>query len=190
MTKGKIRRRMFVIAFTAIIATLFSQTSLAYYATSGTATNVITTGDVHIAIIEKMDNGQDFPKEGVYIMPGSIVSKIVTVANTGSHPCWVRVKLTNGVTNEALSGDIFDVNINNNDWITGTDGYYYYKAVVEPGETTQKLFSQVRIAGDIDNSYAGENVTLTVCAFAVQSENNPADSPLNVSGWPSDGGKV
>ena len=185
---GKIRLRTFVIALAAVVATLFSQSTLAYYATSGTATNVITSGNINMKIVEKMNGGADFPEEGVYILPGSIVSKIVTVANTGLHPFWLRVRLTNGISNEALSADVFDLDINTKDWIVGDDGYYYYGTILQPGAATERLFSQVRIAGDIGNSYAGENLTLTVSAFAVQSENNPADSPLEVVGWPAENG--
>ena len=46
-----------------------------------------------------------FPAEGVYIIPGDIVSKQVSVENVCQHPFYLRVKLISGATNEALSAD-------------------------------------------------------------------------------------
>ena len=174
-----------LIALAASLVTLLTQPSIAYYSTLSKATNIVTSGDIQCRIIEKMGDGE-FPAEGVYVMPGSIISKKVSVANTGGHPFWLRVKLKNAVDNSTLSADILELDINTSDWIDGGDGYYYYRKTVEPGEETEKLFTQVKVAGSADNRYLGQKVMLTVAAYAVQSEHNDVLTPLEVVGWPAE----
>ena len=175
-----------LLALAAAVMTLLTQETAAYYSAIGSAVNVITSGDISAQIIEKMGDG-DFPAEGVYVMPGSVVSKKVSVVNTGGHPFWLRVKLTDAIDDEVLSSDVLELDLNLQDWIAGSDGFYYYKKPVEPGAETEKLFTQVKIAGNVDSSYMNKTLKLTVSAYAVQSENN-GTSPQNAAGWPAEGG--
>ncbi len=186
---AKIKFRCLVISLIAIIITFFTQGSLAYYSTVGKATNVITSGNIQFIIHEKTDSGQDFPQEGVYIIPGDIVSKKVSIESDCEHPFYLRVKLVYGVNSEELSAeDCFKLNINEEYWKL-IDGWYYYQGIVEPGQTTPNVFSHVEIVGNkVDNSYLGKTLTLTVKAQAVQSENNPVDGTdtHTASGWPKE----
>lgn len=182
------RNKMIItlLSLAVVVLTLITQNTVAYYTNVGTAVNVITSGDISAKIIEKMGDG-DFPKEGVYVMPGSIISKKVSVVNTGGHPFWLRVKLTNAISDQTLSPDVMELDLNLRDWIDGNDGFYYYKSPVQPGTETEKLFTQVKIAGSIDNAYLSQTLELTVSAYAVQSEHN-GTSPLDAAGWPAEGG--
>ena len=184
---NKIKIRILAIALAAIVVTLCTQSTLAYYSVIGKASNVITSGEISLAIHKKTKDGSDFPKEGVYIKPGDIVSKIVTVENVCTHPFYLRVKLTNGINDDALSAeDVYGIDINEEYW-TQQGEYYYYNTVVAPGEETQRLFSEVRIIGEkVDNRHLGKTFTLMVDAYGVQSENNPADYPWEAKGWPAD----
>ena len=181
--------RIALIACAAALATLMSQTSLAYYTVTGTATNVITSGIIEMAIREKTASGEDFPSQGVYVMPGDRVSKIVTVESLCNHPFYLRIKLVDGINDVTLSAEkVFDIEINDAYW-TLKDGYYYYNDIVIPGESTQPLFSEVRIVGhEVDNRHLGKILSLTVDASAVQVQNNPADFPWEAAGWPQEGG--
>lgn len=174
-----------LIALSASLVTLLVQPTLAYYSILGEATSVITSGEIKCKIVEKMGD-VDFPEEGVYIMPGSIISKKVSVKNIGENPFWLRVKLKNATDGSALSPELLELDINKTEWIDGGDGFYYYHKTVEPGAETEKLFTQVKIAGSADNKYIGNNIKLMVCAYAVQSEYNDAPSPLDVAGWPAE----
>ena len=61
--------------------------------------------------------------------------------------------------------------------------------VSQPGETTVPLFTQVEIVGSkVDQTHVGSTLSLTVNAYAVQSENNPAEFPWHANGWPADTG--
>lgn len=185
----KIKIKFAVVALVAIAITFLSQGTLAYYSTVGKATNVVTSGNIQLIIHEKTDAGTEFPKEGVYIVPGDIVSKKVSIENDCEHPFYLRVKMVYGVNSEELTAeDCFKLNINEEYWELH-DGWYYYKGIVEPGETTPDVFSHVEMVGaKIDNSYIGKTLTLTVDAQAVQSENNPiTDGKIyTASGWPAE----
>ena len=184
---AKFKVKIAAIALTAILMTLFTQTTLAYYSTVGKATNVITTGGIEMKIHEYTADGSRFPEEGVYIIPGSIVSKRVHVENSCDHPFYLRVRLINGIDSDELSAeDVFKVNLNETSWTLREDGYIYYNQILVPGETTDAVFTQVEIVGSrVDQSYAGRTLTLTVSGEAVQSENNPAEHPWDAAGWPA-----
>lgn len=186
---GKIKIKIAVVALVAMLVTLMGQASLAYYATVGKATNVVTSGNIRFIIHETTDQGTAFPKEGIYIVPGDVVSKKVNIESDCAHPFYLRVKMVYGVNSQALTAaDCFKLNINQNDW-TLHDGWYYYKEVVKPGETTPDVFSHVEIVGSkVDNRYIGKALTLTVNAQAVQSENNPLTdgNTYTASGWPKE----
>lgn len=186
---GKIKIKLATITLIAIVLSLFSQGTLAYYSTVGKATNVVTSGNIQFIIHEKTDQGTAFPEDGVYIVPGDVVSKEVSIESDCEHPFYLRVKIVYGVDSTELSAEeCFKLNINEEHWELH-DGWYYYKGIVNPGETTPNVFSHVEIVGDtVDNSYLGKTLQLTVVAHAVQSENNPisGDDTFTASGWPKE----
>ena len=186
---GKIKIKIFVVALVAALMTFISTSTLAYYSTVGKATNVVTSGNIQFIIHEMTDQGKEFPKEGVYIVPGDVVSKKVSIESDCEHPFYLRVKMVYGIDSQELSAeDCFKLNINEEDWVL-YDGWYYYKGVVEPDQTTPDVFSHVEIVGSkVDTSYIGKTLTLTVKAQAVQSENNPITdgNTYTASGWPAE----
>ena len=185
----KLRLKFIAIAYIAIAFTFFTQSTQAYYSSVGTATNVVTSGDIQFMIHETTDQGTEFPKEGVYIIPGDIVSKKVSVENICTHPFYLRVKIVYGVDAQELSAeDCFKLNIDENNW-KYHDGWYYYTGIVEPNQTTPDVFSKVEIVGSkVDNSYLGKTLSLSVIAHVVQSENNPIEGAdtFTASGWPQE----
>lgn len=180
------KKKLSIIFGIIAILAVISVGTLAYFTSEQNAENVISAGNIKLEIHEKTASGEDFPKEGIIVMPGDTVSKIVTVENTGDHPLYLRVKLTEGVSDEALTDDdCLDININRSCWLE-KDGYYYYYRALQSGETTEQLFSEVYFdLYNIDNKYLGKHFTLNVAASAVQSENNGSDV-LNAMGWPEE----
>lgn len=187
---GKIKLKIVTAALLAVILTFFVQSTLAYYSTVGNATNVVTSGNIRFIIHETTDQGTAFPTEGVYVVPGDVVSKKVTIENDCEHPFYLRVKMVYGIDSQDLPfEECFKLNINEQDWELH-DGWYYYKDIVSPAEMTPQVFSHVEIVGSkVDNSYIGKTLTLTVKAQAVQSENNPITdgNTYTASGWPTEG---
>ena len=185
--------RLLLIAVAAILVSLMSNQTLAYYTVVGTATNVVTSGSVHLQINERTADGTPFPREGVFVIPGMRVGKRVTVENVCEHPFYLRVQLVSSVNNTQLSAeDCLEMDLNLTDWTLRDDGYLYYNTAVQPGEETKPVFTWVEIVGaHVDNSYIGSALTLTVDAYAVQSENNPANTPWEAQGWPEpEGGRL
>lgn len=183
----KAKAKLLLIALAAILLTVLTQPTLAYYTTIGRATNVVTSGSLKMQICEKTADGSDFPEEGVYIIPGDIISKQVSVQNICGTPFYLRVKLIHGSTNEALNPEeCLKMDINTTDW-SYVDGYYYFNRILQPGEFTPNLFTQVEIVGSqVDQTHVGSMLSITVNAQAVQSQNNPADYPWEAQGWPAD----
>lgn len=186
---GKRKLKLLTLAYIAIAFTFFTQNTLAYYSTVGKATNVVTSGNIQFIIHEMTDQGNEFPQEGVYIVPGDIVSKKVSVENVCEHPFYLRVKVVYGIDSQELPvEECFKLNIDEENW-QYVDGWYYYKGIVEPGQTTPDVFSKVEIVGSkVDNNYLGKTLTLSVIAHAVQSENNPVEGTdtYTASGWPQE----
>ena len=186
MKKWKIIALSTVLACLAIVAS----GTLAYFTAQETAHNVITSGGIDIALIEKADTGNglaDFENvDGV--MPGAELSKIVTVQNTGASDAWVRVSVTKSITlASGVQGtpdlSLVVLDINNKDW-TEQDGFYYYNSALKPGETTKPLFTTVTFAPQMGNEYQGSTANIDVQADAVQVANN-GTSALTATGWPA-----
>ena len=186
---GKIKRRTLLIAVVAILFVFMTEPTVAYYATIGTATNVVTSGDIELIIHEKTADGSAFPAEGVRVIPGDVVSKVVSIENSCTHPFYLRVKLVYGASDEALSPqDCLKLNINSHSWKLH-DGWYYYTGILEPGQETPQVFSQVQIVGSqVSTGDIGKTLKLTVLAQAVQSENNPIQNgdTTTAAGWPAE----
>ena len=89
-----------------------------------------------------------------------------------------------GANQEPMKSDPVSLNFNNTDW-TYSDGYYYYNHALEPGKTTEPLFTAVIFDPLMGNIYQNATAHVKVIAYAVQSANN-GDSPQAAKGWPSD----
>ena len=181
------KSKLLLVALAAFFITLLTQPSLAYYTTIGIATNVVTSGNIQLMIHEKTADGSAFPQEGIYVIPGDIVSKQVSVENICEHPFYLRVKLVSSSTDAELNPEeCLDLNIDTVNW-TCEDGFYYYNRILAPGEITNPLFTEVEIVGSqVNQTNIGSTLSLTVKAYAVQSENNPASAPWMASGWPAE----
>ncbi len=185
------KRSAFITAVIVIVAALLATGSYAFFTHEDTARNVITTGSVDFEIHERMQEGgefKDFPAEGVEFMPGDTISKIVTVQNISNHPIYLRVKLTKSIVdNDKLDAEnCLSMDINEQAWTLGNDGYYYYNEPVAAKAETEALFTKVFVDGwNVDNRYLGEKFSLKIDASAVQSENNGANV-MEAAGWPVD----
>lgn len=182
------KSKILVIALAVIFVVFFSKDTLAYYSTIGKATNVITSGDIQFQIHEYTTDGELFPEDGVSVIPGDVVDKVVTIENICEQPFYLRVKLVIDIDSEELSADgCLSYDLNTQHWVSQEDGYIYYYRILQPGEVTEPVFTQVEIVGDmVDQHYLGETLTLSVTAHAVQSAHNSAAEPWEADGWPTE----
>lgn len=180
-----------IISLLAIISILSVMvfSTLAYFTAEESALNKITTGNVEIELHDETLNANNelvpFPEAGLTgIMPGDVVSKTVNVENTGDNPIWVRVHLDKSIT-EGLNFEGIALNINTVDWTEGEDGWFYFKQVLTPDETTSSLFTEVKFDKSLGNEYVEALIEIDVSAQAVQSQNNGIEV-LEVEGWPAE----
>lgn len=80
---------------------------------------------------------------------GQTYEKRVQVKNTGRVDCYVRVfaEVEDPEVRKSLS-----IDFNETDWTTKqADGYYYYKGILKPGETSSPLFASLKANEYIDD---------------------------------------
>ena len=156
----------------------------AYFSAVGRADNVITMGSVKLALHDEDGTGQPFTT--VSAMPGSVVDKVVYVENVGSGAFYTRVKITpevvaaNGELVPLTDRSLLTLDLNDTDWIPGTDGYYYYNGTLSPKAATSKLFNHVTFSKDMGNEYQNTTVHIYVTAEAVQTANLDKYGPIDV----------
>ena len=193
------KRKILLISIFTIILAIAAMGSSALFSAEDTAHNVITSGSVNIAVVETMLDGTElkaFPEEGITgVMPGSTVSKIVSIRNTGRSDAWIRVRVSIEVKDgEGLPLDTGVVGFTvEGPWFDGGDGYYYYGEAVPAERETQVLFREVRFDPDMGNEYQNCTAYIKIEAEAVQTANNPipdGGTVRDVAGWPGTEGVV
>lgn len=199
------KKKIFSLSVVVICLCLAVGSTVAYFNADDTAHNIITTGGVGISIVEKtkgVDGTEiDFPVTGINgVMPGSTISKIVSVSNTGESEAWLRVSVDTGFV--AADGTVLPMELElyggtipaltytvEDNWLLGDDGYYYYTQPVPAGESTGVLFREVMFSPQMTNEYQNCTVSINISAQAVQTANNgipEGGSVLDIVGWPED----
>ena len=179
------------IALAVVIISLITMGisgTMAYFTDDSIATNVITSGNIDIELVEleRTDEGlKPFTnKEG--IIPGDAISKIVKVKNIGDNQAYVRINVNKTIT---LAGNpdgnvdlsLISCDINEVDWAKDGD-YYYYRYPLAAGKETSPLFTEVVFSKEMGNLYQGCKAQIDVNAQAVQVKNNGADV-FEAAGW-------
>ena len=190
MTKKKVR--VLTIALCIALLAICVGGTLAYFTAQDKAHNVISSGSIEVDIHEwaNEEKTEEFPEDGVDgVMPGSAVTKIVEIENTGLSEAWVRVKLNKAIIlAEGVEAEVdlslVTLDLNTKDW-TEKDGWYYYNQPLAPGETTVPLFNKVMFAANMGNEYQKSEATVDVTAQAVQKANN-GTSAAEATGWPEE----
>ena len=180
------KRKFLILSVLAILVAILAANTLAYFTADTKAHNVITSGGVDIVLNEWANEDRTEPFEDrTGVMPGTKVTKIVEISNTGTAPVWVRAQVqldVYGADEETLPPEYVSLDFNETDW-TYLDGYYYYNRALAPGETTVPLFTTVTFAPEMGNEYQNATATVDVFAQAVQTANNGA-TVMDAQGWP------
>lgn len=181
------KKKLTVLAVLALCLGLAATGTWAYFTAQKQVHNVITTGKVDIRLLEWADADRTQPFEDLTgIMPGMEVTKIAEVKNIGTAPAFIRVQVVVDVYSaegNALDSAPVKLDFNQTDWIYH-EGYYYYNRILNPGETTEPLFTTVSFDVFMGDAYQEGTTYVNVHAGAVQSANNGED-PLQATGWPS-----
>lgn len=180
----------------AVLAIAFATVAtgtLAYFTDSTIAHNVITSGAVKIDLIEKQripgadgqeDQLVDYPEDTITgVMPGTKVSKIVTVKNN-EQKAWVRVQVTPSITLQGQgtpNTSLIELDFNTEKWENSGD-YWYYKTPLDTGAETKPLFTTVTFSKEMGNEYQNCTVTIAVAAEAIQHANMTKEA-MESQGW-------
>lgn len=162
------KKKLTVLVALLLLVTVSVGGTLAWLATqTAPVTNTFTPSHVTTAVDEKIN--------------GSTKEK-VSITNTGDTDAYLRATYVLNYVD--ADGNILpgtpDVNVivNTTNWSEGSDGYYYSKVVVAPGDSLE-LFTDVTagsgvqmtiIAEGIQSRGMGETVTTAQAAFAKAAE--------------------
>lgn len=163
------KKKILSVALAASLAAVaVVSSSLAYFTDTDQKDNVFTVGNVDITLTEpNWDATGKEEAEDMY--PGEAVAKDPTVTNNGANPAFVRVKVTWPESPVVTyRTDYTDGKLGDN-WVEGTDGYFYYTKPLESGATTDALFDQIVLSTATTNGYDGE-YDIVVTAEAVQAQ--------------------
>lgn len=167
MNKKKIITACLVVALLAVFSI---GGSLAYFTDTEEKDNTFTVGNVDIQLTEPnwVSSGSiDAPE----VYPGEPLAKDPKVKNNGANPCFVRIQVT-GLDCLGNAGmityrtDYVDNKLGDN-WVLGTDGYYYYNKVLAVGATTDALFDQIVIPTGVTNAEAFDSDTAERIEYSV-----------------------
>lgn len=164
--------------------------TLAYFTDTAESTNVITLGKVSGTLTEdKSKDGtakEDGGREYKDTKPGAVLSKVPVVnVDETSLPAYVRVKLEwTGLTDAqaAEAEALLDVQTG---WAKSSDGYYYYNKIVQPGTSTDPVFTELTIPTTWGNEMAEKSFDLKIKAELIQSDmfTPVTDASSNITGW-------
>lgn len=181
-----IRKKLVTSALLLLLLMMLGYSTIAYFTDREVATNVITSGNIDIELLETTIDGSEF-QDVFGVMPGQEVSKIVKVANQGDNEAYVRIsleqfiKLADGNVQTDVA-DLILLDVDTVHW-TEKDGYYYYNEPLMPGEVTNALFNTVTFALGMGNEYQNSKATIKVNVQATQVKNN-GESVFEAAGWP------
>lgn len=180
----RLKKRFFACSILVICLSLIMQSTLAYFTAESTARNVIATGAIDITLREETASGEAW-SDLDNITPGDAVSKIVTVTNSDM-PAYVRIKCEISVhdaeRNTLDPSYMLQLDMDTKNW-TYLDGWWYYNRLLDIGETTVPLFTQVSFFATMNNEYQNCTATIDVLAQATQATNNGTDV-FSAAGWP------
>lgn len=118
---------------------------------------------------------------GQIVMPGTTAPNVVSVKNTGSIDVLVRLKMDiawgstrdsegNLAVIPSLPTDNIHITFNSTNWyFDQADGYFYYKGVVRPGESTIPLMKEFTIDSNSGNEYEKMMADFIVHMECIQS---------------------
>lgn len=163
--KSKIFRTLLIMCS---LLSLFSTFGFArtVWLTEADTGSVVTLGRVECTIVEEYENG-------ITIMPGDTVRKVVSVRNDGNVDELIRLRIDLSWSSDRdIPTDNIKIEINDEYWkYDAENGWYYYAEIVPPGELTVPVFDEYTLDGrSVGNDMAGLRANIDITADAVQAD--------------------
>ncbi len=168
---GKKKKWVF-LPLAAAVCLLPASMALGYFSVQQNTDNFLTMDSYKAKLVEVYERPD-------HVNPAQEVDKTVNVKNEGSVAIFVRVRVEkafgtrqNGtfVRDEALSADVIEIDFHDTWWKRMEDGWFYYKDVLLPGETTKEpLMEAYRLSPKTGNAYQGKDAQILVSMETVQA---------------------
>lgn len=174
MAEKKNRKRLFAIAVITVLCLFTAALAYSFWPISGSTINFLTMASYQNRIEEEYE----IPH---HVNPSEEVTKIVHVSNTGTVDTLVRVMVKKAfgerrgdgsfVEEKSLDPEMIEITFNESCWMTGKDGYHYYKGILGAGMTTKEpLFTSYRLSEKAGNEYKGKDAQISVTMESVQAQ--------------------
>lgn len=165
------RKLLITIALAVLVLAISCGVTLAYLYTETTPVqNTFTAGKVDTEIVEDFDG---------------TVKQNVAIKNTGNVPSYIRVMLVFTWSSEdgslvypttPVAGTDYEIAYGNSAfWKQGVDGYWYYTAPVNAGDSTANLIDSVKMV----EGKAPDGYYLSVEVIASSIQTTPTDAVVN-----------
>lgn len=184
MKNTKLRRFLLPMGCAALLICLSVGMTLAYLTSTDVVTNTFTVGRVDITLDEaKVDaygtvdtTAARVTGNAYKLVPGHTYTKDPVVHVTeGSEPCYLFVKVENGIEDIEVTGSTMAEQMATNGWtlVTGTENVYAYNTTVNALDATAPVdvavFTSFTLAEDAEvGEYANAQVVIT--AYAIQAD--------------------
>ena len=184
------------IAFIALLVltlvALFTVGTYAWFTGGNEATNTLIAGTVKIEIIETGADG--LPAAGGIFADnwtGTVTTKEVSVKSLGSKKTYARVSLTpvwysvDGDPKPGLPVDNVQLNLASGysvNW-TYSDGWYYYKRILNQDEVTELLLTSVTLSST--DGYEGLVLKIVINAEGVQASHDAYKDAWQLTSLPA-----
>lgn len=125
------------------------------------------------------DAGKTSEGQQYKLMPGgTYVKDPVVIVEKGSHPCWLFVRVENGISSFEASGNTILTQLGDNGWtlVPGEQNVYVHDIVdAYDEEKVVPVFSEFTIDGYANNKaewadIAVQGATVSVTAYAIQAD--------------------
>ncbi len=153
------RKAALILSLCLIFALAVGTTVALLVAHTNAVTNTFKAAESGTHIEEETENGE---------------KSSIIVENTGTATSYVRVKLVMNWVSEdgkTISGEPvkIDVEYDKDKWFLGTDGIYYYKTPVAPGNSTDNLLQKDKPITEPTDKPDGCHLEVTVLAESIQA---------------------
>lgn len=152
-----------------IVKTLLSILLVAVVLVGGTLAYLMATDSpvLNTFTLAKVETNIEEPEHD------TAANKTARVKNAGKSAVYVRAKVLISSGDAGVTEDKFHFTYSS-DWESGSDGFYYYKGILQPGNSTAPLFTGVTV-----DSTVTEEATFSVDVYQ-ESVLAPADGAYSL----------
>ena len=184
-----INKKSILITSVALLLLVAVGTSLAYVFTkTDPVENKFDPSKVSCAVVEVVEKGDSSENTANVVQTGKSKTN-VQIKNTGDTDAYIRAAVVVNWMNEdgtrawatkPVQGADYSIsyNLNDNGWVDGGDGYYYYTQPVDPGDMTNILITSAtqNATGPKGTDGTQYYLSIEIVASAIQADGMGAAS--------------